>query len=98
MQLPLPLPLSLRPAGTRGAFMLVMRSCLVLAAFAALPASGGLLIDCTLGGGGHSALLLEAHPQLRLVGLDQDKQIAKFADGRQVCGVVGQCVGGRRKG
>lgn len=44
----------------------------VLAAFAALPASGGLLIDCTLGGGGHSALLLEAHPQLRLVGLDQD--------------------------
>ena len=32
----------------------------------------GLLIDCTLGGGGHSALLLEAHPRLRLVGLDQD--------------------------
>ena len=36
MHLPLPLPLSLRPAGTRGAFMLVMRSCLVLAAFAAI--------------------------------------------------------------
>jgi len=33
---------------------------------------GGLLVDCTLGGGGHSALLLEAHPSLRLVGLDQD--------------------------
>ena len=32
----------------------------------------GLLIDCTLGGGGHSALLLEAHPRLRLIGLDQD--------------------------
>ena len=32
----------------------------------------GLLIDCTLGGGGHSALLLEAHPCLRLIGLDQD--------------------------
>ena len=44
----------------------------LLAAFAALPARPGLLIDCTLGGGGHSALLLEAHPQLRLVGLDQD--------------------------
>jgi len=44
----------------------------VLASFAALPAEGGLLIDCTLGGGGHSALLLEAHPRLRLVGLDQD--------------------------
>ena len=49
----------------------------VLAGFAALEAmlaaqGDGLLIDCTLGGGGHSALLLEAHPQLQLVGLDQD--------------------------
>jgi 16S rRNA (cytosine1402-N4)-methyltransferase len=34
--------------------------------------AGGVLVDCTLGGGGHSALLLEAHPQLHLVGLDQD--------------------------
>lgn len=39
---------------------------------------GGLLIDCTLGGGGHSALLLQAHPALRLVGLDQDPT-ARFA-------------------
>jgi len=31
-----------------------------------------LLIDCTLGGGGHSALLLAAHPDLQLIGLDQD--------------------------
>ncbi|MEA5472949.1 16S rRNA (cytosine(1402)-N(4))-methyltransferase RsmH [Synechococcus sp. CCY9201] len=49
----------------------------VLASFAVLPPAaagpqGGLLIDCTLGGGGHSALLLEAHPGLRLIGLDQD--------------------------
>jgi len=53
----------------------------VLAAFAALPLSavpaagsdaGPVLLDCTLGGGGHSALLLAAHPQLRLIGLDQD--------------------------
>ncbi|MFL0727813.1 MAG: 16S rRNA (cytosine(1402)-N(4))-methyltransferase RsmH, partial [Prochlorococcus sp.] len=42
---------------------------------AALPSDlleGGVLLDATLGGGGHSALLLDAHPQLRLVGLDQD--------------------------
>ncbi|MED5562545.1 MAG: 16S rRNA (cytosine(1402)-N(4))-methyltransferase RsmH [Cyanobacteriota bacterium] len=42
---------------------------------AALPAElldGGLIIDATLGGGGHSALLLERHPDLRLIGLDQD--------------------------
>ncbi len=48
----------------------------VLEAFASLPPSpdGGppLLIDCTLGGGGHSALLLEAHPDWQLIGLDQD--------------------------
>ncbi|MFM7361732.1 MAG: 16S rRNA (cytosine(1402)-N(4))-methyltransferase RsmH [Cyanobium sp.] len=43
----------------------------VLEAFARLPA-GGVLVDATLGGGGHSALLLEAHPQLQLIGLDQD--------------------------
>ena len=65
----------------------------VLAGFAELEpllaARGdGLLIDCTLGGGGHSALLLAAHPQLRLIGLDQDptaraaaaERLARFGD------------------
>ena len=44
--------------------------------FAALPpAPAGApprLIDATLGGGGHSALLLADHPQLQVIGLDQD--------------------------
>jgi len=47
----------------------------VLNATAGLPFGqndGGLLVDVTLGGGGHSRLLLEAYPQLRLLGLDQD--------------------------
>ena len=44
----------------------------VLAASDQLPRENGLLIDATLGGGGHSALLLERHPGLRLIGLDQD--------------------------
>ena len=43
----------------------------VLEAFAELPASG-VVIDATVGGGGHSALMLEAHPRWRLIGLDQD--------------------------
>ncbi len=33
---------------------------------------GGLLIDATVGGGGHGETLLKAYPQLRLIGLDQD--------------------------
>ncbi|MFN7871063.1 MAG: 16S rRNA (cytosine(1402)-N(4))-methyltransferase RsmH, partial [Cyanobacteriota bacterium] len=45
-------------------------------AFAALPAGAReappRLIDATLGGGGHSALLLQDHPRLEVIGLDQD--------------------------
>jgi 16S rRNA (cytosine1402-N4)-methyltransferase len=43
----------------------------VRTAFASLPERGTVL-DATVGGGGHSALVLEAHPGLRLIGLDQD--------------------------
>ena len=34
--------------------------------------NGGLMIDATLGGGGHTAIVLEAHPNLKVIGLDQD--------------------------
>ena len=34
-----------------------------------------LLIDCTLGEGGHSELFLRAHPGLRVVGLDADSSM-----------------------
>ena len=64
----------------------------VLQAAEALPSQDGVLIDATLGGGGHSALLLERHPQLRLVGLDQDPaaraaavdRLAPFSDRIQI--------------
>lgn len=36
------------------------------------PVPPGVLVDCTVGGGGHASALLTAHPHLRLVGLDQD--------------------------
>ncbi len=32
----------------------------------------GLIIDATLGAAGHCSLILEAHPNLRVIGLDQD--------------------------
>jgi 16S rRNA (cytosine1402-N4)-methyltransferase len=63
----------------------------VLEAFSALGGGGcsaPTVIDCTLGGGGHSGLLLQAHPGLSLIGLDQDpsartaatEALAPFAD------------------
>ena len=42
----------------------------VVSLFASAP--DGVLVDATVGGGGHAASLLEAHPGLRLVGLDRD--------------------------
>jgi len=38
----------------------------------ACAADGAVLVDCTLGLAGHSIALLDAHPGLRLVGLDRD--------------------------
>ena len=39
----------------------------------------GVLIDATLGGGGHSKLILEQFPKLSLIGLDQDADAREFA-------------------
>jgi len=38
------------------------------------PVPEGLLVDATLGGGGHARALLSALPHIRLVGLDRDEQ------------------------
>ncbi len=58
----------------------------IVALFAPVPA--GVLVDATVGGGGHAAALLAARSDLRLVGLDRDpaalaaaaRQLAPFGD------------------
>ncbi len=37
-----------------------------------LPVPTGLFVDCTVGGAGHAALLLDARPDVRLLGIDRD--------------------------
>lgn len=36
------------------------------------PVPAGVVLDATVGGGGHSAAILEAHPRLSILGIDQD--------------------------
>ncbi|WP_168627132.1 MULTISPECIES: 16S rRNA (cytosine(1402)-N(4))-methyltransferase RsmH [unclassified Cryobacterium] len=48
----------------------------------AISAPGAVLVDATLGMGGHSAAFLERFPQLTLVGIDRDEQALAIAGER----------------
>lgn len=52
----------------------------VLQAFA--PLEKGVLIDCTLGLGGHSKAILSQKPHLKLIGIDKDKFAQEIAKER----------------
>ena len=52
----------------------------IIELFASLPA--GVVVDATLGGAGHAAALLEAAPQLRILGIDRDPEAREVAAGR----------------
>ncbi len=39
----------------------------------------GLMIDATIGGGGHAALVLKKYPKLQIIGIDQDPNARKAA-------------------
>jgi len=54
------------------------------------PVPPGVLVDATVGGGGHARLLLEARPDLRLVGIDRDP--AALAAAAQVLAPFGDRV------
>jgi len=49
----------------------------VVDAFAACKT--GIIVDCTMGYGGHSSLLLEALPGIKVVGIDQDETAIRFS-------------------
>ncbi|MFA6628360.1 MAG: 16S rRNA (cytosine(1402)-N(4))-methyltransferase RsmH [Sulfuricurvum sp.] len=42
----------------------------------------GIIVDCTMGYGGHSSLLLENNPALSLIGIDQDPTAIAFSTKR----------------
>lgn len=46
------------------------------------PRKGGLFVDATLGLGGHSEAILDASPETRLIGIDQDAEALKLAKSR----------------
>ncbi len=41
---------------------------------------GGLIIDATVGGGGHCSLILKENPKVRVIGLDQDPNATAAAE------------------
>jgi len=43
---------------------------------------GGVIVDCTMGYGGHSSLLLENYPDIKLIGIDQDQTAIDFSTKR----------------
>ena len=47
-----------------------------------LPIHDGVIIDCTLGYGGHSEALLEQNPHIQLIGCDQDEEALNFSKTR----------------
>ncbi|MGW3296690.1 16S rRNA (cytosine(1402)-N(4))-methyltransferase RsmH [Streptomyces xiamenensis] len=69
-----------RPPHTRHRPVMLQR-CLDLLA-PALAAPGATVVDCTLGLGGHSEALLDAFPQVRLIGLDRDTRALELAGAR----------------
>lgn len=43
------------------------------------PERGGIYVDCTVGLGGHAAALLEAGPEIQLIGIDRDDRALEIA-------------------
>jgi len=44
----------------------------------------GIIIDCTMGYGGHSSMILEANPNIKLIAIDQDQTAIDFSTQRLI--------------
>ncbi|CAN5434216.1 16S rRNA (cytosine(1402)-N(4))-methyltransferase RsmH [soil metagenome] len=60
--------------------VLLSRVCELLSPVAGRP--GAVVLDATLGLGGHADAMLAAHPDLRVIGLDRDRQALAVAEQR----------------
>jgi 16S rRNA (cytosine1402-N4)-methyltransferase len=58
------------------------RPVLLEAVLSFVPEGARLLVDCTLGGGGHAEALLERHPRAELFGCDRDGEAVEAARAR----------------
>lgn len=59
------------------------------------PIKEGLIIDCTLGFGGHSEALLKQNPYIKIIGIDRDVYAREFAKKRlSIFGDRFDCVAG----
>jgi len=67
-------------AASRHAPVLLARCVELLAP--ALEVRGSVLVDCTVGMGGHTAAVLDAAPQARVIGLDRDPEAIALASER----------------
>ena len=47
-----------------------------------LPVPTGLIVDCTVGGGGHAARILDARDDLTLLGIDRDASAVAASQAR----------------
>src|SRR6059058_165587 len=70
-----------QPPGGAAMHVPVLRERVLALLAPALVRPDAVVVDATLGLGGHAAALLAAHPQLRLIGIDRDPQaLARSAD------------------
>src|SRR3954463_15251298 len=63
-----------QPPGGAAMHVPVLRERVLALLAPALVRPDAVVVDATLGLGGHAAALLAAHPRLRLIGLDRDPQ------------------------